>query len=95
MKTDPVKLSRRSDPVTSHLAAARVGEFSGAHHEQILNCLRMHGPQTSDGMESHIGLDAYRIRKRLPELERDKLVRPTGKLLRSKSGRMEREWQLV
>lgn len=39
----PTVLARATDPVTSHLAAARVREFAKGHREVILDCLREHG----------------------------------------------------
>lgn len=83
---------RSTDPITSHLAAARVDEFALSHQEQIVSCLIAHGPMGAEAMESWLKIPSYSIRKRLPELERMGQVKPTGKLLRTSSGRREREW---
>lgn len=93
-------LARNSDPITSHLAAERVKEFSGPQQEQILACLIEHGPMGAEGISAILNIPAYALRKRLPEMEAVLTshagdfytVDPTGKLLRTSSGRQEREW---
>lgn len=87
-----IPLARNSDPITSHLAADRVHEFALSHQEQIVSCLIAHGPMGAEAIESWLKIPSYSIRKRLPELERIGQAKPTGKLLRTTSGRQEREW---
>lgn len=89
------KLARNTDPVTSHLAAARVHEFRESQQQTILDCLKESGPLGAEGISRHTDIEAYGIRKRLPELERDGMVRTTGNLLKTISGRYEREWEAV
>lgn len=86
--------ARNSDPITSHLAAARVHEFAGTHHTKILDHLQLEGiAQGAEQIGDAIGLDAYAVRKRLSELEKWSMVRPVG-LRKTRSGRQERTWRL-
>ena len=87
--------ARQSDPATSHAAAARVAEFAGTHAEIILQCLTRHGPQTVDQIAARTRLFSQQINKRLPELDRQGRVEPTGLARASASGRMERVWRLA
>lgn len=87
--------ARRSDPVTSHLAAQSAVELQKAHFEIILTCLKNHGALGKDGIAARTRLDGVAVARRLPELERKGLVVPTGNLVPSTSGRPEREWQLA
>lgn len=84
---------RSLDPVTSHIAAVRVDEFALSHQEQIVSCLIEFGPMGAEAMEYKLFIPSYAIRKRLPELERMCEVKQTGRLLKTRSGRMEREWE--
>lgn len=89
----PETHARRSDPITSHLAAAKVKEFAKGHAATILNCLKDYGPQTADEIAKRTHLNSVQICRRLPELERAGAARPTGKLRLSASGCSEREWK--
>ena len=86
-------LARRRDPVTSHAAAARVVEFSGAHHVAILAALREHGTGTVYDLEGWTGISAHRIGKRMHELENAGRVKWTGGTAPSPSGRECRVWR--
>lgn len=94
-----MQLARTSDPITSHLAAQSVGQFSRIHHEQILDCLKRHGPQGKDAIARLTNMngcaDGNAVARRMKELERQGLVETTGHLVSSKSGRMERQWAYV
>lgn len=92
---NPRRLARSCDPSTSHEAARRVREFATGHSATILDCLRAHGALTVDEIAKHTPLLAHQINKRLPEMQRSGLVRPTGRTRSSASGRPEREWEAV
>jgi hypothetical protein len=70
-------LARRSDPASSHAAAAEVIE-NGTHANQmaeLLTWLREHpGDYTSLEISRLSGLDRYAVARRLPSLERAGLV---------------------
>jgi predicted ArsR family transcriptional regulator len=89
-------LARKTDPVTSHLAAARVREFTESHRQMILRCLDDHGPCTVDEIAALTGMESQAVNKRLPELQRFGVAYPVEGLLRpSDSGRMARVWGVV
>lgn len=88
-------LARNTDPITSHIAADRVHEFSGAHKQQILAALRLFGPMTADEISTYINLSGHKILKRLSELHGDRLIAPTGQLKVAMSGRPQRVWGMV
>jgi predicted ArsR family transcriptional regulator len=92
---DDAPRARRSDPITSHLAAQSAVELQKAHYEVILTCLKKHGPLGKDGIAARTRLDGVAVARRLPELERKGLVRQTGNVVHSTSGRDEREWSLA
>lgn len=93
MDFNPSRLARRSDPSTSHEAARRVREFGAGHAAIILECLKIHGALTPEQIGKRIGMDAYSIRKRLPELERAGKAKPTGFTAPTSSGRHQRIWE--
>jgi len=86
-------MARRTDPVTSHLAAAQAKEMAAKHHRTILACLEAHGALGKDGIASRTQLTGHAVGKRLCELERMGLICTTGKTVLSTSGRQEREWR--
>ena len=86
--------ARRSDPATSHAAAARVTEFAGEHHAAILTALAV-GPAGASGIAARCGLSGHQVNKRLTELARTGRIVETGRTVRSSSGRGEREWRCV
>lgn len=87
--------ARRRDPATSHEAAARVREFGEAQQALILKTLRRFRMAGAEQLAAALLLDAYAIRKRLPELEKQGKVRPTGMLRTTTSGRHERVWEAL
>lgn len=84
--------ARDSDPWTSHAAADQVAKRQ--HFDRILETLMKHGALGKDGIARHSGLDPNQISRRLPEMEKLFLVRPTGKIVKSKANRDEREWDI-
>jgi predicted ArsR family transcriptional regulator len=92
-RTEP--LARNTDPSTSHEAAQLALNFQAQHHRNILDALRVHGPMGKDTIGARAGLTGVQVSRRLAELEKLKKVRATGTLVRSNSGRAEREWALA
>jgi predicted transcriptional regulator len=84
--------SRNSDPVTSHQAAAQVTTTSN-HFQIILDALHKHGSMGKDEIAQKTGLEPNAVARRLPELQKLALVELTGKNVRSKANRLEREWK--
>lgn len=88
--------ARSSDPETSHQAAAQAVELQAKHHRLILACLSEHGPMGKDGIAARVrGLDGVAVCRRLTELERTNRIRLTGRVVKSTSGRNEREWAIA
>ena len=48
-----------------------------------------------DGIAYMASLDANQVSRRLPEMAKNDMVEPTGKIVKSMSGRSEREWQAI
>jgi hypothetical protein len=48
--------------------------------------------QIAEHLVNHVDIDAYQVRKRLPELQRVGLACPTDKTRTTKTGRYERIW---
>lgn len=84
--------ARKSDPVTSHAAAGEAEQFANKHSDRILACLDANGPLGKDGIARITGINGVAVARRLPELERDGFVKPTGNKRQSNTGRLEREW---
>lgn len=88
-------LARRSDPVTSHLAAASARDLQRQHQSLIVAALKQHGPLGKDGIAARTKLTGVAVARRTVELQRAGLIRPTGKTVASAAGRPEREWEAV
>lgn len=86
---------RKSDPLTSFVAADNAKELAKKHGSLIVACLVQHGPQGKDGIAAHTGLDGNQVARRLKELETLGLIGLTGKTVASKSKRQEREWRIL
>lgn len=89
----PAPAARHTDPTTSQAAARRAAEFAASHAGRILEALRAHGPMTADEIARVVELLAHQVNKRLPELERAGLARPTGATRASAAGVPERIWE--
>lgn len=70
--------ARKSDPVTSHLAAERSHQFSSSHAAKILAAIKHMPGQTAAYYAGMTGLTVVQIDRRLPEMERKGLIRTTG-----------------
>ena len=84
---------RRTDPGTSHEAAAMAGGLAKTQHGLIRNLLSASdGPMGAEQIGEKLGIHACEIRKRLPELERDGEIRVVGER-KTRGGRTERTWE--
>ena len=104
---DPRQLARRTDPGTSHAAAATVSDFAGAQHEVIVGVLAKRKDATVHEIATFCRIDAHAVGKRMNELQRAGKIRcvmdkgsngmvggaPLTRL--SPSGRQARVWELV
>ena len=89
------RLARRRDPATSHEAAWRVREFSGSQQAKILSLLKLVGPLDPEQIAAYLRMEAYAVRKRLPELEDQGVAQPIGRTSLTASGRHQRVWGAV
>lgn len=87
--------ARNTDPLTSHLAASSIKEGARQHALIILNSLLEYGPMGKDGIASRCSLESMQVARRLHELQRIGLITLTGRDVKSKSNRWEREWMIV
>ncbi len=62
--------SRRTDPQTSHMAAASASKFAGSHVVRILAALQAYGMSTPPMIGTYTGLTVVQIDRRLPDLQR-------------------------
>lgn len=93
--SEPLPRARRSDPSTSHEAAAMATGLAAQHQQRVLHAMRAAGePVGAEQIAERTGMDAYQVRKRLVELQRAGLIALTGAERPTKSGRRERVWRL-
>lgn len=85
-------LARRTDPATSHRAAASARDLQRQHQRLIVAALQA-GPLGKDGIAARTGLSGVAVARRTVELQRAGLIKPTGKTVASAAGRPEREWE--
>jgi predicted ArsR family transcriptional regulator len=90
-----IALARNSDPITSHEAADMAASLRERQKRLILADLRDNGPAGKDRIAARVKLDGVQVCRRLPELERLNLARPTERVEKSRSGRWERVWEVV
>ena len=83
---------RDADPLTSAQAADQAGKLSVLHGELIVQALVAYGPMGKDQIAEVTYLDGNQVARRMKELETLGLVQLTGRTVKNKSGRQEREW---
>lgn len=88
--------SRRTDPTTSKRAASSMAVASEAQREAIYWSLVRAGGQslTADEIALREGMTLEQVCRRLPDLEKDGRVEPTGETRPTRSGRAARCWRL-
>jgi transcription initiation factor IIE alpha subunit len=86
---------RNTDPLTSWQAAGSAKDLASRHARLIVDCLEKYGAMGKDGIAAQTGLESNQVARRLNELERDGEISLTGKVVKSNSGRMEREWKIT
>ena len=87
--------ARKTDPATSHAAAARAGEFAAGHASRILAALQDNGPSTADEIAHATGLTVVQVDRRLPEMQRSGIAAPTGETRLSASRVPQRVWKAL
>jgi transcription initiation factor IIE alpha subunit len=85
---------RNTDPLTSWQAAGSAKDLAQRHAQIIVDCLTKNGALGKDGISKLTGLDSNQVARRLAELQRQGQIALTGRTVKSKSGREEREWHV-
>ncbi len=85
---------RANDPITSYEAAESAKDLASKHFSMIVDTLKAHGALGKDGIAKHSGLEPNQVARRLNELSNMDLIELTGRTVKSKSGRNEREWKV-
>lgn len=67
--------ARRSDPATSHRAAAMSVRFANSHGNRIVEALKEHGRMSPVGIGGMTGLTVVQVDRRCCELERAGRIR--------------------
>jgi predicted ArsR family transcriptional regulator len=88
--------SRRTDPVSSKLAAEEMTQSGAIGRQQleVLEALRKHGPCTSAELAFRSGLDRHLCGRRLPDLAKQRLV-IQGAVRACSVGRPACEWRVT
>jgi len=81
--------ARRTDPPTSHAAAARTQSFKGQHAQAILEALAA-GPAGQSDIAARTGLSVAQVSKRLGELRRAGAIERDGETRSASGGREAR-----
>lgn len=87
--------ARRSDPSTSHDAAAEAEQLAASHKRRILACLRRYGPMGKDAIARRCRISGVAVARRTVELQRKGRIAPTGLTVQSDAGRPERQWKVL
>lgn len=90
-----VSHARTRDPETSHAAAESVRHVASDQCAAVLSALRALGRAGAEQIGAVCGLPAYAVRKRTADLERQRLITPTGDTRKTSTGRSERIWIAV
>lgn len=86
-----VRLCRKSDPLPSHEAAAKVPAFRRGHHAAILAALGA-GPAGQTEIARRSGLTVAAVSKRLKKLKEDGAIVRDGDAVSASGGR-EARWR--
>lgn len=71
-------LSRRSDPITSKVAAEKAGQFRIRHASKIYAALKEFGPMTYKEIAKRIGMEPVAVARRRKEMEENRLIEVYG-----------------
>ena len=86
--------SRRTDPETSHAAAASLTSVE-THKALILAYLKSIAPRSEifESIASAVHMEPHAVARRLPDLMRDGLIERTEETRRTSTGRTARCWR--
>ena len=84
--------ARRSDPDTSKAAAKAARRFASHHCGIILAALKQYGPMGKTKLSVKTQISDVAVARRLADLEKMNLAKPTGDTEPSRTNRQERIW---
>lgn len=84
--------ARKTDPPSSHAAAAKAKKFRGGHAQRILEALAA-GPAGQSEIARRCGLLPHQVNKRLHELVAGGEILPTGRDVLNGNGFKECEYR--
>lgn len=90
----PRARARRTDPATSRDAARSMRHAATAQAAAVLNALRQ-GPAGATEIARRCGLTQVQVCRRLSDLQKPGLAKPTGDRAPTAAGRSERVWRAV
>jgi DNA-binding MarR family transcriptional regulator len=87
--------ARNSDPITSHIAAARIKAIGtlAAHQTKILAAVRSHPGSTYVELAALTGLERHAVGRRLGEIQSAGYIKPGQPV--NRGGRLMRAWYPV
>jgi predicted ArsR family transcriptional regulator len=87
--------ARRTDPDTSHQAAASMVHIAGLQAREVLEALRRYGSMTYTEIASLAGLEPHAVGRRLSELRRLELVERLSETRVTPSGRAAHVYRVM
>jgi len=84
----PNPRARRSDPRTSHIAAASMREAAADHRARIMQALgETTRPLSAEQISTFLSIDKVQVGRRMHELVRTGLVEVTSQIVKTSTGR--------
>lgn len=84
--------ARRTDPATSHAAAASMRTEAASQRDRIHAFLKEHGPHTADELDGKLDLRVTSAGRRLSELEKEGRAHRLEATKLTRSGRAAHMW---
>lgn len=90
---EAIPRARRTDPRTSHVAAAMARKPAKRTRVRVWGALVDYGPMTIHEIAKRSGVDHVECARRLADLEHEGMAAPTKRVRPSPAGRPCRVWQ--
>ena len=87
--------AKANNPITSFKAAEQANELAKLHYIKILTVMKEFGPMGKDGIAYMANMESNQVSRRLPEMAKEGWIELTGRVVKSNSGRSEREWRVL
>lgn len=86
---------KRKNPSTSNEAWDQAKHMVTAHHQKILDALKIIGSDTAEGIAKYLGMEHQQVNRRVSEMERLQLIYKPGTTKLTKTGRKAYVWCLT